>query len=322
MLSRVAESMYWMGRYLERAENIARLLEACQHLSLDNMDDAWSSLVAITDDQAYFAANYGLPTPDAVSRFLAFDRHYPHSIISCLDSARENARIARDTLTIDMWEQINSTRTLASEAAASYCGGAIEWSFYRAVRHAVQLVDGMALHAMPHNESWHFRQVGQLLERADKTTRILDVQSFMGQDFEGPSSERTWRALLISVGGLESYRERYGLVYPEHVTSYLLFDTEFPRSVSFCLSNALASLRAIAQGPGNSISCEAERLLGMLSATFHYADPAAFMKNGLHDFIDDVQKGLNDIDSELSKSFFLTTEKNPDIADAQAGADQ
>ena len=182
MLSRVADSIYWMSRYVERAENVARFVDVNLNLMLDapsGADQQWSPLVNTTGDHADFEKRYGQATQQNVIGFLTFDRDNPNSMISCLRSARENARSVREIISSEMWLQLNQFYLMVNEAASSGKGVESPHDFYSQVKLSSQLFTGVTDATMTHGEAWHFCRLGRKLERADKTSRILDVKYFI-----------------------------------------------------------------------------------------------------------------------------------------------
>ena len=181
MLSRVADSIYWMSRYVERAENVARFLDVNENLTLGegvDLDEQWAPLVYTTGDQERFAELYGEYRRDAVLRFLAFDPRNPNSILSCVAAARENARSVRESITGAMWEQVNKFHLMVKSAVQNPRFLAEPNQFCDMVKHASHSLVGTTDATMSHNDGWHFSRIARLLERADKTSRILDVQYY------------------------------------------------------------------------------------------------------------------------------------------------
>src|SRR5437762_4587127 len=180
LLSRVAEAVYWMARYIERAENVARFLDVNHNLMLDlaqGYTDQWQPIVDTTGDGALFRKGYGEATRENVVRFLAFDPAYANSIYSCIRTARENARSVRETISSEMWQQINNLYLLVREESRREPHTSLPTLCHQ-VRMACHLFTGIMDVTMSHNEAWHFIRMGALLERADKTSRILDVKYF------------------------------------------------------------------------------------------------------------------------------------------------
>jgi len=310
MLSRVAESIYWMSRYIERAENVARFVDVNLQLILDQptgMQAQWEPLVATTGDDENFEERYGETSREAVLKFLTFDTENPNSIISCLRAARENARSIRENISSEMWEQINDAYLMVTETSEEWAM-AEPHQFFTDIKVASHLFMGQTDNIMSHTEGWHFCQLGRLIERADKTSRIVDVKYFIllpsVSDVNTPFDDIQWGALLHSASAFEMYRKTYGLIAPNNVVAFLLIDREFPRSVLYCLSKAEESLHAISGTPLETFSNPAEQGLGQLRSEFAYAQVDQILHSGLHEFLDGFQTKLNDVGEDIYKTFF------------------
>ena len=321
MLSRVADAVYWMARYMERAENVARFVDVNLHLALDLAEGAreqWAPLVATTGDDAWFRERYGEATRENVMRFLTFDPEYPSSILSCLRAARENARSVREIISSEMWVQANKAYLMVKAAAAR---GAPEapHELYQEIKLAAQTFVGVTYLTMTHNEAWHFGRLGRLLERADKTSRILDVKYYLllpdPHDVGTPTDEIQWAALLKSASAFEMYRKRYGRIVPARVAEFLLLDRKFPRAVRYCLTKAERSLHAITESPIDMGQTSAERRLGRLRGELEYADVGEIVGGGLHEYLDALQTKLNGVGEAIHDSFFAA---RPSHAQRQA----
>ncbi len=312
MLSRVAENIYWMSRYLERAASVARLLDVNLELALDlpgAPGTMWAPLVDVTGDRPLFNAAYGAPTMERVSHFLTLDMQYPNSIVSCMIKARENARIVRDHLPMELWEEINALYHFVLQAAQSQEGAPSNpGAFYRHVKGSGMLLGGIAQDAMMEGELWRFFRAGRMLERADKTSRILDVKYFIllpDVEYVGtPYDDIQWAALLRSLGGFQSYRRFYGRISPANVVHMLVLDGAFPRSIRYCLGEADHSLRGLTgSAPGGYVNA-AERVLGQVNAMLAYTEIDSIFLQGLHEFIDGLQARMNDVDAAIFETFF------------------
>jgi len=310
LLSRVADAVYWMGRYIERAENVARFIDVNQNLMLDlpsGFGEQWQPIVDTTGDRAAFQAQHGEATERNVVQFLAFDTRNPNSIYSCVLAARENARSVRETISSEMWEQINSLYLLVSgESRKPLAEGLPE--FCRQVRMACHLFQGISHSTMSHNEAWHFIRLGTSLERADKTTRILDVKYFIllpsVSDVGTPYDDIQWAAVLKSVSGFEMYRKCFGRIMPERVVEFLLLDGEFPRALRYCIGLADNSLHSISGSRLGTFSCPSEQRLGLLRSELDYAQVDSILQSGLHEFFDALQLKMNTIDECIRGDFF------------------
>jgi uncharacterized alpha-E superfamily protein len=310
LLSRVANAIYWMSRYIERAENVARFIAVNQNLMLDlprGYGDMWHPILDTTGDRALFLEHYGVATEENVIRFLAFDPQYANSIYSCVLAARENARSVRETISSEMWEQINSLYLLITAESRKPVPEVLP-EFCHHVRMACHLFQGITQVTLSHNEAWHFIRLGCTLERADKTTRILDVKYFILlpslSDVGTPYDDIQWAAVLKSVSGLEMYRKRYGRISPSRIVEFMLLDSEFPRAVRFCVSRADQSLHGITGTPLGTFSCLSERNLGMLRAELDYAQVKVILQGGLHEFFDSMQTKMNTIDECILGDYF------------------
>ncbi|MEM6714744.1 MAG: alpha-E domain-containing protein [Cyanobacteria bacterium P01_F01_bin.56] len=312
MLSRVADSIYWLNRYVERAENVARFVEVNLNLLLDTpvaagLTQQWQPLVITTGDQKMFEARYGEASAENVLKFLTFDSEYPNSILSCVQSARENARAVRETISSEMWEQVNAFYLSVKEAANQEISVEQLYSFYPDVKMSSHLFAGVMDATMAHNEGWHFAQLGRLLERADKTARILDVKYYIllpsVKDVGTPLDELQWIALLKSASAYEMYRKRQRRVTPEDITQFLILDAEFPRSILFCLLQSERSLHQITGTTLGSWCNSSERTLGRLRSELEYMTLDEVFESGLHEFLDKLQTRLNTVGEHIYEDF-------------------
>lgn len=309
MLSRVANSIYWMSRYIERAENVARFIDVNVTLTLDlgeSIPEQWLPLVAITGDQAPFLERYGQATRQNVERFLMFDMQNPNSIAACLRQARENARSIRESIPPELWEELNKfyhiVRGTDPDSLAEEPGPMLEL-----VKTSSQLLIGIIDGCMSRGEAWHFARMGRLLERADKTSRILDVKYFLllpsVQDVGTPLDIIEWSALLKSASALQMYHRSRGRISPAQVVDFLILERDFPRSIRFCLERAEKSLKAIT-GNQNGSTTPAEVELNNLCSQFDFTYVDDIIEEGLHEFLDRFQSRLNRVDDAIFGTFF------------------
>jgi uncharacterized alpha-E superfamily protein len=311
MLSRVADAIYWMSRYLERAENIARLIDVDLQLMLDKATEEqaqWEPLASITGDVKWFHEKYGPATQESITKFLTFDREYPNSIISCLTAARENARSIRDVISSEFWQETNRFYLTVNDSKAEEEAGLRPHQFYEQLRRHGYLCNGVCDFTMTHNDGWHFSQVGRLLERADKTTRILDVKYFMllpkPDDVGRPIDVIQWSAVLNSASAFEMHRRRYREIQPTNVAEFLIAARGFPRSIYFSLDKAEISLRAITGSPPGTFVNEVEQKLGALRAELSFVNVSEIVSSGLHEFLDNLQRRMNAIDNAMQAAYF------------------
>ncbi len=311
LLSRVADSVYWMARYIERAENVARFIDVNLNLQLDlplAPQHQWLPLIETTGDSEAFVKAYGEASECNVIQFLAFDENYPNSIYSCVRAARENARSVRETISSEMWEQLNtiylqiqSQRSIARIESLS--------ETLRGLRMACHMFQGITDATMSHNEAWHFLRLGRMIERADKTSRILDVKYFIllpslaGVDT--PYDDLLWSAVLKSVSGFEVYRKKHGRVSPRNIVDLLVMDREFPRSIRFCLIRARESLHAITGTSLASSESQSEARMASLAEDLNTATIEMIIKGGLHEYLDGLQTKMNAVAEALHQDFFV-----------------
>lgn len=311
MLSRVAESIYWMSRYVERAENVARFISVNLNLSLDMPGEAgeqWWPLVVTTGDDKLFRERYQEVTKENVVEFLTFDESNPNSILSCLMSARESARGVREVISAEMWEHLNRFYLMLRESDG--LGAVLDnpYEFFDQVNLSGQEFLGITDATMTHGEAWHFCQLGRMIERADKTSRILDVKYFIllpaPSDVGTPYDDIQWLALLRSASALEMYRQRHGRIAPANIVEFLVLDQEFPRAVLFCLTRAQNSLHAISGTQSGGFCNRAEQRLGRLQSELAYTQAQEIIATGMHEFVDRLQQRLNTVGDAIHETFF------------------
>jgi uncharacterized alpha-E superfamily protein len=311
MLSRVADCVFWMSRYIERAENAARFVDVNLNLTLDLggiASNQWDPLVYTSGDHEQFYKRYGTATQTNALSMLAFDEQNPNSIVSCLKSARENARTIREIIAAAVWEELNKFYWFVTDAARNGQAADNPFEFFNHVKRSGQLIVGIMEATMSRGEAWHFAQMGRLLERADKTSRILDVKYYIllptVADIGTPLDAIQWSALLKSASALEMYRKRHGRITPDEVAEFLILDAEFPRALRFCLRGAEESLHAVTGTEPGTFRNQAERRLGQLRSELDYAQIGDIIEHGLHEFIDNFQRKLNLVGEAVQATFF------------------
>lgn len=310
MLSRTADAIFWMSRYVERAENVARFVDVNLNLMLEtpSAQQQWMPVVSTTGDHEAFAERYGKATPEDVIRFLAFDEENPNSIISCLRAARENARCTREITSSEMWEQLNTFYLFVVDAARRGAGIESLHPFFTKIKESSHTFNGITDATMTHGEAWHFLHMGRMIERADKTSRILDVKYFIllpsAQQIGTPVDEVQWAAVLRSASAFEMYRKRHGRISPKGIVDFLLFNLDFPRAVRYSLNNARQSLHSISGTPLGQFRSSPERLLGQLCSELAYQAVDEVIGRGLHEFIDQLQIRLNQVGNGIHETFF------------------
>ncbi|MEQ6122135.1 alpha-E domain-containing protein [Reichenbachiella sp. MALMAid0571] len=312
MLSTVADSLYWLGRYLERVENYARFIDVNFNLSLDlppDVQEQWMPLIATTGDiESYHKKNNNFDRQNAMY-FLAFDEENSNSIISCIKASREIARTVRGSLNKEIWEKLNETYYFVLKGKKQKI-----WTredpreFFKQVKLDIQLLYGISEDSISRGQGWYFSKLGQYIERADKTSRILDVKYHLLlpslDDVGSPIDYLQWTALLKSVTGFELYCREYGTIEISGVVEFLTLNKQFPRSILFSLKEAQKCLSVVSGTTDGGYSNKAEKELGSLVSDLQYADVSEIIKSGLHEYIDGIQIKLVQISDEVYDHFF------------------
>jgi len=300
-----------MCRYIERAENVARFISVNLNLLLDiplETNLQWEPMIATTGDRDLYEEKYPDYSQENVIQFLTFDREYSNSIISCLRSARENARSVREIISTEMWEQLNRFYIELKDAEHSGFASNDPHKFFLMIKMRGHMFSGLLYSTMSHGEAWHFARMGLMIERADKVSRILDVKYFMllpKSDYIGsPYDNIQWAAVLKSASAHDMYRKRFHRITPTNVADFLIFDAEFPRSIRHCAGNAFESLHKITGSPIGAANNSAEKYLGRLLADLNYSDIEDVMEIGIHEYLDSLQTRFNKIGGDISATFF------------------
>ena len=321
MLSRTADHLYWMARYMERAENTARMLDVNYQTSLlpqsaDAALNGWKGLLSISELSEHFAKRHGDVTAHNVMSYMVSDEDNPSSIRNCLRAARENARAVRGTLTTEVWETQNQTwlefqRMVATGAFQRDPSTGFEWVKFRS-----HLSRGVTVGTMLQDESFHFLRLGSFLERADNTARLLDVkfhavdteyfgaagsaQSQGGKDIELDFYH--WSAILRSVSGFEVYRKAYrNVILPEKVAELLMLRADMPRSLAACMNEVVANLAFVA----NQQSGETMRRAGRLRADLQFARIDEILATGLHAYLTQFLERVGTLGVGISRDFLV-----------------
>lgn len=309
MLSRVANSLYWLSRYLERAENLTRLVDVNRYDELDNIesptgsdDTLWHPLLYATSAQEnYNKAKEAAGGNIDVNWFITFSISDGDSIRSCIAQARENARMVRDQISEEIWLELNSFHLFMQSKEAERLWEDRPEDFYRRTIKACMLFSGLINATILHDEGWHFIEAGRYLERADKTTRVLDMLAFESEPDRGKLA-----SALRSCSAFSAFRaENRGEVTLENVVNFLLFSPSFPRSVRFCLRQIDRQLHSISGTPDGSFSNEAERLAGNALAQLNFSNIQNVQGIGYHDYFDELQQQFNKIGRQIFETYIL-----------------
>ncbi|HMJ90351.1 MAG TPA: alpha-E domain-containing protein [Candidatus Acidoferrum sp.] len=318
MLSRVANCLYWMSRYIERAENTARLVDVNLQLLLDfrslndaRLADYWMPIVESTGDEEAFRERYKIATAAAVTEFLVFEEKNSNSIVSSICSARENARMVRDQITVEFWEELNRLYLFVRSPLARKDWRESPSDFFQEIKAASLHLIGLSSATLIHNQGWWFSQVGMLIERADKTSRMLDLRHAELPERGMPENITQtealgWSAILRSCSAWDAFKSIHGAeVHPRLVAEFLLLNEDFPRSVRFCVEELNYALRRIS-GVAESRFCnDAEKLAGRLVAELQFTTIEEIFDHGLHGYIDTLQAKLNSIGEALFDAYIF-----------------
>ena len=317
MLSRTADHLFWMARYMERAENTARMLDVNYQTSLlpqsaDRAEQGWRGLLSISELSWAFSQKYQAFNARNVMDFMVRDADNPSSILACLRAARENARAVRGALTTEVWETQNQTWLDFNRALME---GAFERDpseFFEWVKVRSHQSRGVTVGTMLMDDSLHFLRIGTFLERADNTARLLDVKfhALTGGDYFGAGHVKEtqevdfyhWSAILRSVSGFEVYRKVYrNVIRPERVAELLILRPDMPRSLAACMNEVLANLERVA----NQQSAETLRRAGRLQADLKYGRIDEILATGLHAYLTQFLDRVNDLGVGISRDFLV-----------------
>ncbi|HSH80539.1 MAG TPA: alpha-E domain-containing protein [Herpetosiphonaceae bacterium] len=301
MLSRDADSLYWMSRYLERAEHTARLIDVNVVLMLDQSPaqatERWTRLLASLHTPP---PEYGADDPRAITGLLAFDRSNRTSIIASIEAARNNARQVRELISSEMWEQINHLFLRISRANIDDIWNTQPHAFFRSVRDGTHLFQGIADATMSRGEGWQFMEVGRFIERASKTAALLDtyfpdyLRERERRDYV--SDYLDWVGLLKSRTAFEAYCQVYTAdVRPERIAEFLLLNADFPHTVRFSVERIQAGLEAIGRANRTRNAGAVERLAGRMRAELEYAQIDDIMVGDMHAYLRNIEDRCDEI---------------------------
>lgn len=310
LLARYADCIFWLARYIERAENLARILDVNETFSRDSRGGQnWRSIVQLNSDEERFFATHRAATVHSVVDFYVIDADNPTSIISAIHFARENARTLRPLISTEMWVQLNVFyNRLVGLRAVDLAPGNLA-ALFASIKEACQTHTGITEGTFFRDQGWYFYQIGRYIERADQTTRLLDAKYHLLlpsiSDVGSPVDVSQWNALLRSAAGYHAYRRLHAAsTTPARVAGFLLLNTAFPRSVHHCVREVGRLLgdvksRYSLRG-GNDAAEELDRLRVLLGTL----DIATVLRDGLHEFLDSIQAQLIAVTRELSSAFF------------------
>jgi len=308
MLSRVAESLYWMSRYLERAEHTARLVDLNLNLMLDQApapgDRRWqrllSSLLVKLPDEVRSDAY-------SIARNLTFDPAHRGSIVACMTAARENARQVREQISSEMWEELNQLFLQLKRSGVEDQWQAQPHHFFRVVKEGAHLFQGITDSTLSHSEGWYFIQLGRFLERAGATASLLEAHVSELIESGDPAEKTDYLelvGLLKSCTAFEAYCKVYTAdLSADRISGFLLLNSEFPRSVRFAAEMVQTALNAIAEMSGGRKTGRANRLAGRLRASLSFSQIDEIIGSGLHPYLADIQRQCAQIHTAIVQQY-------------------
>lgn len=310
MLSRTADHLYWMSRYTERAENIARMLEVSYRMSLQTphvQGGYWGAALGINGLEETYRTKYGVITAGNVLRFMSVDLDNPSSILACLRAARENCHAVRGTVTSEVWETVNTTWLEARDSVQALPQGSIQGSeltkYFEWVKFRSHLSRGVTVGTMLQDEAFHFIRLGTFLERADNTARLLDVKfDELAPQTSADGEYYEWSALLRSVSAFEIYRKVYrDMITPQRVAELLILREDMPRSLHACMKEVYQILGQVA----NARSQETMRRAGAMYSRLRYGRIEDIAARGLHAVLTDFLDDTADLGNRIAQDFLL-----------------
>src|SRR5947207_712205 len=323
LLARDADARYWMSRYMERAEHVTRMLLINSNLLIDVGDLApdlkhrqWQSVLTImraSEMPPEVDPNLATPiaessTASRVAQHMTFNADNPNSVATCIGRARENARGVRETISAEMWENLNTLYWQVRDAPARFDEAPDD--FYRTVMYSSMLFQGLTDQTLEHDQRWHFTQLGKFLERIDVTARVIatkySILRAAEAKLEAPLKNIHWMSVLRSCCSIEAFRRNHiGDLDPVKVTSFLILERQFPRSIRFCVGAAHDAIAAV-RGEINPRAIDpAERALGRLKIQLEYAETAEIMKPGPIPYLERIEDEISEAAPAIQKSYFL-----------------
>jgi len=309
LLARYADCALWLGRYMERAESLARILDVNLHFSRDSRGTQnWRSIVQLNADEKRFDKAYDVASYANVVHFYVLDRDNPSSIVSAIRSAKENARALRPTISTEMWSHLNVFNNSLATLTPDDLKPSELSRVCATIKEQCQTHAGITEGTFFRDQSWYFCLIGRELERADQTTRLLDIKYHLllpqDQRVGSPVDVSQWNALLRSVAGYHAFRREHPRgMSPKQVAAFLLFNMSFPRSIALCLSDIDAHLHRLRSGFGLRAGSTAMELLDETRAALGGHTPDTVIQYGLHEFSDYLQRQLMAIAAAIRLEF-------------------
>ncbi|MBS0219290.1 MAG: alpha-E domain-containing protein [Proteobacteria bacterium] len=311
MLGRTANDLFWMARYMERVENMARLLEVGHRLSLLPHEDSgqhWRSALQSAGCEASYLANHDTFETRVVIDYMLFDRNNPSSVHSCLSTARRNGRAQRTAITREMWESLNSAWIEFSRKAADEVSAEALPAFFDWIRERSAMFRGAVLNTILRNDTFYFTQLGTFLERADNTARILDVKYYVllpqNELVGGGLDSAQWAAMLRSVSAHRSFRWVYRDAFrPWHIADFLILNPQMPRSLHSCYAEIVQALSGLSRSYDRKTDCQT--LAGSMLARLQVLDMPGIFQSGLHEFLTDFINDNSRLAREIGAAYYF-----------------
>jgi uncharacterized alpha-E superfamily protein len=326
ILSRHAECIFWLARQVERANSTARILDVNETFSRNARGEHdWESVLRLYGDAEDFAATGRRPTADTVVHFYILDDRNPSSVLSCMCMARENARALRPLISTEMWVQLNSFQNRLKRVRRQDLKIENLNRLCAYIKESCQTHSGITAETLYRDESWYFHQIGRAIERADQTTRLVDVKYHVllprPSDVGSPIDEAQWNTVLRSAAGFHAYRRvNPQSLSPARVIDFLVFDKRFPRSVAANVLLANEHLHELRLKYGHSAKRAASNLLRRMTATLAEDAAPELIGRGLHEGLDQLQSELAAVTDALGREFFLLAEAENDPRPAAESA--
>ena len=312
MLSRTAQNLFWLSRYLERAENTARLLDVTYRTSLlpsvaDQQESQWRPLLMIGTQPEDFAARYAQPSADSLVEYMGFDALNQSSIFTCVATARENARAERSAISTEMWESLNATYLeLQAKKYRDFVKDGVR-GFFDWVKERSHLFRGVTFGTMYRDDAFHFLRLGTFLERADNTARILNIKynQLIGENrLPGEHVDYfQWGALLRSVSAFRAYRQAYhDTIDPQKIAELLILDADMPRSLLACFDELLNTLGTLSSNRAR----ECQRMAGEIHASLKYGRLDRIVGGGLDEFLNGFVRRSNELAAQITRDFMMS----------------
>lgn len=307
LVARFAANTFWLARYLERAENLTRILHINETYARDKPEGPdWERVLKLYADTEYFLETHEEASAQAVLQFYMLDRGNPSSIVSCIVNARENARSVRHLISTEMWTHLNIfysqlLKMTARDIRLSNLANAAS-----NIVLSCQTFEGIAEGTFMRGEPWCFYQLGKYIERADQTTRVLDIGYDLLPIGDGNAvTSVQWNVLLRSVSGYHAYRSRYsGQASEDDIERFLLYDSEFPRALDLCTRQLTTRLRELERRNGAQRHSEVEKARRQLEFALETGPGSEITPKKLHNFLDKIQQRLADVTYAVSQTYF------------------